>query len=445
MKFAHLISISLCNWAVLCSVTPKFILINPESNKYSVSSFDSNLILSIDHVSVYVGKSESRMLSPIVEIPFSEGKELIALKRQAHDMDGEDAASLWAQSVHRVVGQEVVYEKKELILIYVNSLDWEESLRDLISPYTAIIPSSIIPVSDFNSQEKLPKDHVINRRIEDVSFNEKISELIDIMDVDSIKSNVRFLTGEDTESFITTRNSKSEGISMVAQWIGRRMEELGCPDVSYYNFMEGYGPNVICTFTGKKEPEKLVIMSSHYDDREKWMLFPENRAPGADDDGSGTGAVLEAIRVLSSPDLELDYTVQVITFCGEEQGLYGSKAYASSLQQKEANIVAMIQNDMLGYRKPGEEFQIGFPHAPGYATSELNELLIKVTKIYAPELNVGYTTACCSDHYYFHKFGFPASASFERMGPIADPMYHNVGDRTDRKGYDFEQIWLIGR
>lgn len=68
-----------------------------------------------------------------------------------------------------------------------------------------------------------------------------------------------------------------------------------------------------------------------------------------------------------------------------------------------------------------------------------------MSELYAPELVLGRTAACCSDHQSFHQLGFPATQVFERNGPIADPMYHNSGDLSDREGYDVEQIKSIAK
>jgi hypothetical protein len=65
--------------------------------------------------------------------------------------------------------------------------------------------------------------------------------------------------------------------------------------------------------------------------------------------------------------------------------------------------------------------------------------------MYAPELVVGTTAACCSDHQSFLGLGFPSTQVFERNGWIADPMYHNSGDESAREGYDFEQVRSIGK
>lgn len=76
---------------------------------------------------------------------------------------------------------------------------------------------------------------------------------------------------------------------------------------------------------------------------------------------------------------------------------------------------------------------------------EASYLVANISQMYAPELVVGRTAACCSDHQSFLQLGFPATQVFERNGWIADPMYHNSGDLSDREGYDPEQIKSIAK
>ena len=65
--------------------------------------------------------------------------------------------------------------------------------------------------------------------------------------------------------------------------------------------------------------------------------------------------------------------------------------------------------------------------------------------MYSPELLVGQTNSCCSDHQSFLALGFPATAVGERNGPIADPQYHHSEDLSQREGYDFDQIISIAK
>lgn len=68
-----------------------------------------------------------------------------------------------------------------------------------------------------------------------------------------------------------------------------------------------------------------VLLSSHYDSRGS---FGSTRAPGGDDDGSGTMAILAIARTIARKGIKFHSNVQLVAFAGEEQGLLGSKAYA---------------------------------------------------------------------------------------------------------------------
>jgi hypothetical protein len=87
-------------------------------------------------------------------------------------------------------------------------------------------------------------------------------------------------------------------------------------------------------------------------------------------------------------------------------------------------------------------------------------LLSNISSIYAPELTVGTTTACCSDHQSFWQYGespslsfalqltwigFTATQVFERAGWIIDPQYHSSKDLSNRTNYDLDQVQSIAK
>jgi Zn-dependent M28 family amino/carboxypeptidase len=76
------------------------------------------------------------------------------------------------------------------------------------------------------------------------------------------------------------------------------------------------------------------------------VLDSKTDAPGANDDGSGTAAVMELVRVMSR--YEFDSTLVFLTVAGEEQGLLGSTHWAETAKQKNWNIAGMITNDIIG-------------------------------------------------------------------------------------------------
>jgi hypothetical protein len=107
--------------------------------------------------------------------------------------------------------------------------------------------------------------------------------------------------------------------------------------------------NLVLTLPGSTRPDEIVILSAHLDSISE---DPENNAPGAEDNGSGSAALLEAARIFR--DYPFERTLQIIWFTGEEQGLLGSSAYVSDLGDKVNQITGVINLDMFGYDSDGD-------------------------------------------------------------------------------------------
>jgi len=252
-----------------------------------------------------------------------------------------------------------------------------------------------------------------------------------------MQKDIRWLTGENEESGILSRHSFTSGARVAADWIQGEIEKSGAV-CEQKDFAHGFAPNVICRYPSTVNTTATTILSAHYDSRGS---FGSLRAPGGDDDGSGTTHVLAVARLIKEKRITFKSRFELVLFAGEEQGLVGSRAYSRSLREANANITLHIQADMLAYRSPEEPLQVGLPEFIGLPEAAF--LVANISKIYAPELTVGYTAACCSDHQSFHEQGFPATQVFERAGPIIDPMYHNSGDVSNRTGYDLTQLLAI--
>jgi len=189
-----------------------------------------------------------------------------------------------------------------------------------------------------------------------------------------------------------------------------------------------------------EDTTETVLISAHYDSRGS---FGSMRAPGGNDDGSGTAGLLAIARTIQRLGIRFRANVEFVLFAGEEQGLLGSRHYAEKLRKLDRNLTLMIQADMTAYHEPGEPPQLGLPEIIG--TPEVAQLVANISTIYSPELVIGFTPVCCSDHQSFHFQGFPATQLFERAGLIADPMYHNSGDVSERIGYDLGQLRSIAK
>ncbi len=97
--------------------------------------------------------------------------------------------------------------------------------------------------------------------------------------------------------------------------------------------------NVIATLKGTENPELVYVVGSHFDS------VPVG--PGADDDTSGTTALLEAARMLAKHPQAA--TIIFASYTGEEAGLLGSREFVRVAQANKMNIVGVLNNDMIGW------------------------------------------------------------------------------------------------
>lgn len=104
--------------------------------------------------------------------------------------------------------------------------------------------------------------------------------------------------------------------------------------------------NVIATLPGTATPERIVIISSHYDTRVSDVMNATGNAPGADDDASGVAVALEMARVMAGN--RYPATIKFVAVTGEEQGLYGSTHLAQEMVSGSKNVIAMVNNDIVG-------------------------------------------------------------------------------------------------
>jgi len=110
---------------------------------------------------------------------------------------------------------------------------------------------------------------------------------------------------------------------------------------------EGTWKNIIVVIPGMDPnlSHEQVLLTGHFDSTS--IGKPDERAPGADDNGSGTAALLEAAKILRG--VPFKRTLKIIFFSGEEQGLFGSQAYVSHYRDELEDIVGVLNLDMFGY------------------------------------------------------------------------------------------------
>lgn len=219
-----------------------------------------------------------------------------------------------------------------------------------------------------------------------------------------------------------TRYSTTDSCQAAANYIKAEFESYGLDSVTFHTWSPTYKPNVVAVKPGLGDPSKIVVIGGHYDS----ITGDINNAPGADDDASGTACVLECARVLAGHDF--DYTIVFIGFNAEEQGLYGSEAYASEAAARGDDIVGMIQVDMIGYLAGGDAMDLDI--IDNSSSVWMRDLAMSVGTDYVPNLPVvdgSLPSGASSDHASFWAAGYDAILFFEDTGSYS-PYIHTTND-----------------
>jgi len=240
-----------------------------------------------------------------------------------------------------------------------------------------------------------------------------IERLIANVSPDSIRKQIQRLQD------FRTRYSPSESCRAAEQYVFDYFTALGMDSVELDTFQwRGITMrNVVGTIVGHRNPEKIVIACGHIDCTSE---DPDNLAPGAEDNASGTVMAIEAARVLAAE--ELDQTVKFIAFPGEEQGLIGSFHYAAAMRGINADITGVLNFDMIAW--PGGRFGVAiFCDSASYGLAQLEGHMAEVYTTLDHEVVVG---SYGSDQLSFHYYGYPATAGAEYGSGY--PYYHTTGD-----------------
>jgi hypothetical protein len=136
------------------------------------------------------------------------------------------------------------------------------------------------------------------------------------------------------------RYSEACGGCLRVETVGETVE--GLPRIPGPSRVE----SVIAIQRGTTDPDRVVIITAHIDSRVTDVMNAADDAPGANDDGSGTAAVLEAARILSRH--RFPATIVYAPLAGEEQGLVGARILAEHARRQGWRIVANLNNDMIG-------------------------------------------------------------------------------------------------
>lgn len=191
---------------------------------------------------------------------------------------------------------------------------------------------------------------------------------------------------------------------------------------------------------GSVRPDETVVLGAHLDSiNQDW--FGSGKAPGADDNASGSANLLEALRVLLQQG-QPERSIELFWYAGEEGGLLGSAEIAAQYKAAKRKVVGVLQLDMTLY--PGDgPFVLGSmtdftsPWMRQYL-SELNRLYLGA-KIVEDQCGYG-----CSDHASWHRSGYAAIMPFEATFDRMNSNLHTPKDVIDSASH-FEHSAMFSR
>jgi hypothetical protein len=192
--------------------------------------------------------------------------------------------------------------------------------------------------------------------------NPQISRIVAEIDARNIENSIRRLVSFGTRNTLSDQSNPSRGIGAARDWLYSEFQKValqseGRMTVEKQTFEQPKAArvpqptmltNIVATLKGT-QPEsidRVYVVSGHYDSMCGSPTDAKCDAPGANDDASGTAAVLEMARVMAGYRFEA--TIVFMTVAGEEQGLLGSTYFAETAKKSNTDIEAMFTNDIIG-------------------------------------------------------------------------------------------------
>ncbi|MDP2366833.1 M28 family metallopeptidase [Rhodoferax sp.] len=219
-------------------------------------------------------------------------------------------------------------------------------LSKLLGPVVTLASACVLaqPVAPSPPNRPNPTIQSIMARIEPAMIERYIGKLVSF----------------GTRHTLSDTTSATRGIGAARRWIKAELEQCAAQSNGRMAvaFDEHVRPasaripqavqvvNVVATLKGWAQPERVIVVSGHYDSRASDVMDATIDAPGANDDASGSAAVL-AMACAFAPH-SFPATLVFMNVAGEEQGLLGADHFAETARQQNRNIIAMVTNDIIG-------------------------------------------------------------------------------------------------
>jgi Zn-dependent M28 family amino/carboxypeptidase len=193
-------------------------------------------------------------------------------------------------------------------------------------------------------------------------YDPEIKKMVAEVKAENMEATVRKLVSFGTRHTLSETKSNTRGIGAAQRWVKSEFDKYALESggrltsiIDYFTIKadgkriatDSQLGNVMATLKGTDPTDdRVLIISGHLDSRASDVMNAKIDAPGANDDASGVAAMMELTRIMSKR--EFPFTLIFVAVVGEEQGLYGAKHLADIAKESKWNVVAMINNDMIG-------------------------------------------------------------------------------------------------
>lgn len=196
--------------------------------------------------------------------------------------------------------------------------------------------------------------------------SDTLASILSQVDAERIEASVLKLVSFGTRHTLSSQTNATRGIGAARDWLKSEFQSyadasdgrltiainsyIQQPDGNRIPFAVNIS-NVVATLHGTETPERLYVVSGHYDSRVSDVNNYLSDTPGADDDASGVAVSLELARIMSQPEFPRPRaSIAFVAVAGEEQGLYGAthlaQTYANATPR--VNVEGMFTNDIIG-------------------------------------------------------------------------------------------------
>lgn len=225
----------------------------------------------------------------------------------------------------------------------------------------------------------------------------EIESMVKEVSADSLQNTIKTLVAFGTRNTLSTQSNANRGIGAARNWVLNKFKEAARQSAGRLTAfidtttLQADGKrvdrpivlgNVVATLKGTNPADnRIFVISGHLDNMRSSPTDSIGDAPGANDDGSGTAAVIECARVMSKHSFPA--TIIFVAVSGEEQGLLGAAFMSEKAKKQGWNIEAVLNNDIMGSNNSNEtniidntKIRVFSEGLPAYET-EKNAIIIR--------------------------------------------------------------------